>query len=243
MSFWDLLKPAPATKAKSAAKPVTAAALELALAEAEAAAQAAEATAAEAAQRRAEQLLTADDATLDRVDRDLQLAQRAADKAAMAVEALRQRLATAQEAERQAERDTLYAKGQAALDAGLALYDEYGELAARSPPSPKAWPIGATRSRPRTRRCWRPAMPAASPISTGPPAQKFRTSARAGWRFGSSYGCRARVPARHDLAAVPADHGSSGRHPRRPLLFPRRPPTTRSRPTQGLWPRPGSARP
>ena len=60
----------------------------------------------------------------------LQLAQRAADKAALAVEALRQKLAEAREAERQAGLDAIHREGEAALAAGLAAYARYGELAA-----------------------------------------------------------------------------------------------------------------
>jgi hypothetical protein len=130
VSFWDVLRPASAGKSKGSPKPPTAAELEAALAEAEAEATRAEAAAAEAAQRRAEQLLTADEPTLDRVDRELQLAQRAADKAALAVEALRQKLVEAREAERQAGLDAIHREGEAALAAGLAAYARYGELAA-----------------------------------------------------------------------------------------------------------------
>lgn len=131
MSFWDLLKPPAATKAKTSAKPVTSAELAAALAEAEAEATRAEAAAGEVAGRRATMLLSADDAALDQIERELQLATRAADKAAMAVETLRSKLAAAQEAERISGLDAIFAEGQAALDAGLALYREYAGLAAR----------------------------------------------------------------------------------------------------------------
>jgi hypothetical protein len=129
MSFWDLLKPPAATKAKTTAKPVTSAELAAALAEAEAAAASAEVAAAEVAERRAGALLTATEADLDAVDRELQLAVRASDKAAAAVAVLQQRLAAAEESERQAGRDRIYAKGAALLRSGLGLYVEYDALA------------------------------------------------------------------------------------------------------------------
>ena len=130
MSFWDFLKPPAPTKAKDSPKLPTAAELEAALAEAETEAARAETAAAEVAERRAQLLLTADDATLDQVERELQLATRAADKSAMAVETLRTKLAAAQEAERQARLDAVFATGQAALDKGLATYAGYVTLAA-----------------------------------------------------------------------------------------------------------------
>ena len=131
VSFWDMLKPAPAGKSHSAAKAPTAAELRAALAEAEAAAEAAERLAAEVAEERAGLLLAADEATLDEVDRRLQLSQRSADKAAAAVAALETRLAEAVEAERVAGLDRLHAEGAEALDDGLAAYASYGELAPR----------------------------------------------------------------------------------------------------------------
>ena len=130
MSFWDFLKPPAPTKAKGSPKPPTAAELEAALAEAETEAARAETAAAEVAERRAQLLLTADDVTLDLVERELQLATRTADKSAMAVETLRTKLAAAQEAERQARLDAIFAEGQRALDAGLAAYTRYSSLAA-----------------------------------------------------------------------------------------------------------------
>ena len=130
MSFWDVLRPPAPTKAKDSPKLPTAAELEAALAEAETEAARAETAAAEVAERRAQLLLTADDATLDQVERELQLATRAADKSAMAVETLRTKLAAAQEAERQARLDAIFAEGQRALDAGLAAYTRYNVLAA-----------------------------------------------------------------------------------------------------------------
>ena len=130
MSFWDFLKPPAPTKAKGSPKLPTPAELEAALAEAEVEAARAEGAAAEVAERRAQLLLTADDATLDQVERELQLATRAADKAGMATEALRLKLAAAQEAERQARLDAIFAEGQRALDAGLAAYTRYSTLAA-----------------------------------------------------------------------------------------------------------------
>ena len=129
MSFWDILKPPSPTKAKGSPKSPTAADLEVALAEAEAEAARAEAAAAEVAERRAGSLLSASESELDAIDRELQLAQRSADKASVAVEALRAKLAEAKEAERQAGLDAIFADGQAALDQGLAAYKRYGVLA------------------------------------------------------------------------------------------------------------------
>jgi hypothetical protein len=129
VSFWDVLRPPTPTKAKGSPKPPTADELAAALAEAEAEAERAEAAAGEVAGRRAEQLLTADEPTLDRFDRELQLAQRVADKAAAAVDALSTRLAESREAERLAGRDRVYAKGMAELKAGLAIYAEYDRVA------------------------------------------------------------------------------------------------------------------
>lgn len=131
MSFWDFLRPPAPTKGKAAAPPpVTAETLRAALAEAEAAATAAEALAAEVAAERAGLLLGADDAQLDAIDRRLQLATREADRAQAAVEALRQKLAEAEERERQAGLDATYREGAEALAAGAALYRAYGEAAA-----------------------------------------------------------------------------------------------------------------
>jgi hypothetical protein len=130
MSFWDILKPPAPAKSKGAAKPPTAAELAAALAEAEAEAERAEAAAAEVAERRGQLLLTADDATLDQVERELQLATRTADKAAAAVEILCSRVSQARETERQAGLDAVHREGEAALAAGLAAYARYGELAA-----------------------------------------------------------------------------------------------------------------
>jgi hypothetical protein len=127
--FWDLLKPTPAAKGKAAPKPPTAAELEAALVEAEAEATRAEATAGEVAERRAGMLLSADDAALDLVDNELRVAQRAADKAAAAIDALSTRLAEAREAERRGTLDALFAKGMAELKAGLAVYAEYDRVA------------------------------------------------------------------------------------------------------------------
>ena len=129
MSFWDFLKPPAPTKAKGSPKPPTAAELATALAEAEAEAARAEAAAAEVAERRASMLLSASETELDTIDRELQLAQRSADRASLATEALRVKLLAAQEAERQAGLDAVFATGQAALDAGLAAYRRYTTLA------------------------------------------------------------------------------------------------------------------
>ncbi len=130
MSFWDLLKPAP-TKSKGAAStPATAEALRIALAEATTAADNAEERAAVLAQARADLLLTGADADLDEADRLLAAAQRTADRGAAATAALKIKLAEAEEAERAAGMDKLFADGQAALDRGLDIYRRYGDAAA-----------------------------------------------------------------------------------------------------------------
>ena len=131
MSFWDFLKPPAPTKARGSPKLPTVADLATALAEAEVAAQAAEEAAAAVAQERADKLLTADDTVMDEVERRLQLAAREADRAAAAVEALRGRLSQAQEAERAAALDAIFAEGQTALDQGLAAYGRYSGLSAQ----------------------------------------------------------------------------------------------------------------
>ncbi len=134
MSFWDVLRPSAPTKGNKGAATsppaATAADLRVALAEAEAATADAEQAAAAIAQERGGMLLGADDAQLDEIDRRLQLAQRTADRAAAAVEALRERLADAEQRERQADLDKLFNDGQAALDRGLAIYKKYGVAAA-----------------------------------------------------------------------------------------------------------------
>src|SRR4051812_48189199 len=129
MSFWDLLRPPADAKTKASRKPATSAELRDALAEAELAAAKAEQDAAVVAQERAELLLEADDKRLDAIDRRLQLAQREADRTAAAVAALQGRVREAEERERQERLDALFAEGQAALQAGLADYRRYSELA------------------------------------------------------------------------------------------------------------------
>src|SRR3954464_3099122 len=138
MSFWDFLRPPAGTKANATSKPATAAELREALAEAELAAAKAQQDAAvvahergapAGAQERAELLLEADDKRLDAIDRRLQLAQREADRTAAAVAALQGRVREAEERGREERLDALFAEGQAALQAGLADYRRYGELA------------------------------------------------------------------------------------------------------------------
>src|SRR3954447_2703566 len=129
MSFWDLLRPPAGAKANGSLKPTTAAELRDALAEAELAAAKAEQDAAVVAQERAELLLEADDKRLDAMHPRLQLAQREADRTAAAVAALQGRVREAEERERQERLDALFAEGQAALQAGLADYRRYSELA------------------------------------------------------------------------------------------------------------------
>jgi hypothetical protein len=129
MSFWDFIKPPTPAKGAKAAKPATAAELAVALSEAAAEAAHAEGTAADIAERRAGMLLTADDATLDRIEHELRLAQRAADRTAAAVEVLRGRLAQAEEGERQGALNAVYSKGTLLLRNGVDLYQRYDKLA------------------------------------------------------------------------------------------------------------------
>jgi multidrug efflux pump subunit AcrA (membrane-fusion protein) len=130
VNFWDFLKPAAPSKTKAAPKPASAAELGEALAQAEAEAAATEQTAADLARARAAQLLVGTESELDEADRRLQLAQRAADRSAVAVEALRTKLREAEERERRAELDRTFAAGEAALSSGLALYRDYARHAA-----------------------------------------------------------------------------------------------------------------
>ena len=97
--------------------------LRAALAEAEAEAARAEADAAEVAQRRAGLLLTASEPELDAIDRELQQAQRVADRGTMATAALREKLAAAEQRERQDQLDALYATGEGHLARGLELFN------------------------------------------------------------------------------------------------------------------------
>lgn len=129
MSFWDFLKPAPSGKTKATVKPPTAAELREALAQAKGEAASTEEAAAELALARASQLLVGTESELDEADRKLQLAQRAADRSAVAVEALTAKLAAAEAAERQAELDRVFGEGKAALDEAISLYKKYEELA------------------------------------------------------------------------------------------------------------------
>jgi hypothetical protein len=101
--------------------PPTSAELRKALAEAEAAAAEGQTRCAQLAAERANVLLDATDAALDRVERALQLAQRDADRADLAAATLRERIAEAEAAERQAELDRTY-------EAGVAAADEYQRL-------------------------------------------------------------------------------------------------------------------
>lgn len=130
MSFWDLLRPTHVAKGKAPPPPATPDTLRAALAQAQAEARSTEEAAAEAATNRAAHLLVADDAELDELDRRLAASQRQADRAAAAVAALEEKLAAAEEAERVAGLDAIFADGQAALDQGLAAYKRYGVLAA-----------------------------------------------------------------------------------------------------------------
>jgi hypothetical protein len=130
MDFWSFLRPPAPGKSKLAPPPATAAELRDALAQAEAEADATEAAAAELARARAGQLLVGTDAEVDAADRRLALAQRAADRTAAAVEALRQKLAAAEQREQQESLDRLYGGGEAALQRGLALYGQYADAAA-----------------------------------------------------------------------------------------------------------------
>jgi hypothetical protein len=129
-SFWELLKPAPPTKAKGAApKPASAAALRQALTEATAAADSAAALAAELAERRQAFLLAGTDDQLDQVERELAAANRQTDKTEAAVVALQALVQAAEEAERVADLDRVYAEGAGALERGCELYRAYGEMA------------------------------------------------------------------------------------------------------------------
>lgn len=120
MSTLDLLK---------SKKSLTSEQLRAGIATAEAEAALAAERAAELAQRRAALLLSADDAALDGIERQLQLSQREADRADAAVAALRDRLAEAEARERREQIERTYAAGEAALATGLELYRRYGALA------------------------------------------------------------------------------------------------------------------
>src|SRR4051794_18059632 len=93
MSFWDLIKPQAAGKAKPAPKPAGSAALADAREEAKAAAAEAISIAAEVAERRQTFLIGGTDDQLDHLDRELAGANRSVDKCEAAVEALQPRLA------------------------------------------------------------------------------------------------------------------------------------------------------
>lgn len=125
MSFWDILRPTPIAKGKAAPPPATPDALRAALAQAQAEAAATEQAAAEAATNRAAQLLVADDAELDELDRRLAFSQRQADRAAAAVAALEERLTAAEQTERQAELDRIHERGAEARQRGVALYAKF----------------------------------------------------------------------------------------------------------------------
>jgi hypothetical protein len=134
MSFWDLIKPQAAGKAKAAPKPAGSAELAVALEEAKAAAAEAIRLAAEVAERRQTFLIGGTDDQLDHLDRELAGANRSVDKCEAAVEALQARLADAVEREHREGLDRLYAEGEAALRAGAEAYTGYDRLARQMVP-------------------------------------------------------------------------------------------------------------
>jgi hypothetical protein len=111
-------------------RPLTSEQLRAGIAAAEAEATLAAERAAELVQRRGALLLSADDAALDTVERQLQLAARESDRADATLAALRDRLTEAEARERREQLDRVHATGQAALERGLALYRrDYAEHA------------------------------------------------------------------------------------------------------------------
>jgi hypothetical protein len=129
MDFWKYLHPPAPSKSKAAPKPASASDLREALADATAAADAAAALAAELAERRQAFLLAGTDDQLDQVERELAAANRQTDKTEAAVVALQGLVQAAEEAERVADLDRVYAEGAGALERGCELYRAYGELA------------------------------------------------------------------------------------------------------------------
>lgn len=112
MAFLDLLR---------TNKPSTSAQLREALSQAEAAAEAGAAKVAAGAEARRTALLGDDDQALDRIEQDLRLAEREADRADLAAAELRQRLAAAEAAEARAALDRVHEEGRAALERGVKL--------------------------------------------------------------------------------------------------------------------------
>jgi hypothetical protein len=110
-------------------KSLTSEQLRAGIATAEAEAKLAGERAAELVQRRGALLLSADDAALDTVERQLQLATRESDRADAALSALRERLTETEAREKREALDRTYAAGEAALTEGLKLYRLYGNMA------------------------------------------------------------------------------------------------------------------
>jgi hypothetical protein len=113
-------------------QPTSAAALRDAIGKAQAEAKAAAARLEALAAKRAEALLTDDDRVLDRIERDLQLATRAADRADLTTAELQRRLAQAAAEENRAELDQVHEVGAAARERGVVLVTKtYPPLAAK----------------------------------------------------------------------------------------------------------------
>jgi hypothetical protein len=102
-------------------QPATSAALRDAIGKAQAEAKAAGGRLEALAAARAEALLAEDDPALDRIERDLQLATRAADRVDLAAAELQRRLARAEAEEQRAELDAVHGAAAAALERGVAL--------------------------------------------------------------------------------------------------------------------------
>jgi hypothetical protein len=102
-------------------QPATSATLRAAIGKAQAEAREAAARLEALAAKRAEALLAEDDRVLDRIERDLQLATRAADRADLATAELQRRLAQAEADENRAELDAAHEVGVGALRRGVEL--------------------------------------------------------------------------------------------------------------------------
>lgn len=123
MRFLNLLRSSAPASSKT---------LREALTEAETAAGEAEAEVSALVETRRKALLDGDDKILDRVERDLALAQREADRAELAAIELQQRLAQAEAAEAAAVLDQVHEAGQAALKRGVELIRaDYNSLAGK----------------------------------------------------------------------------------------------------------------
>lgn len=109
--------------------PTTAAELTTALAEAEQAARDADARVEALTAERARLLLDGDDTAIDKIEAQLATAARDSDRAGLAVEELKRRLATATDAQRQAELDRAYEAALAAQQRGVAALKRYGKEA------------------------------------------------------------------------------------------------------------------